>query len=390
MAMWSSSWRTPRPAAADRMAGEDITAREIAAMLNAQVDSLAPSLLPGGRREGKYFCAGSVGGEAGMSLKVNLAGAMRGKWTDFSASEGTDDYSGDMLSLVSVVKFGGRLADAIAWAKSHLGIDDLDPARLATVRREAAAKAERTNAEADKEKAEKQSRAWQLWRDAEPIARTPGLAYLAGRGIDLALLGRAPGSLRYRPDVWCPERRGKFPAMLACIMGLDGRHLGTHRTYLDISGWSHRTKSGRVLKQGGLRDPKLSLGAFAGGHIPLWKGESPKTLRDVPRGTPVYVSEGIEDGLTIALAMPAARVIAGVALANMGGIAFPPQVGPVIFIGQNDPINSKAVAAFERAIARQQEAGRKVQTFFPPPEFKDFNDQLTGKPIAPPAPEDDA
>jgi hypothetical protein len=107
----------------------------------------------------------------------------------------------------------------------------------------------------------------------------------------------------------------------------------------------------------------------------------------MPAGTPVYVSEGIEDGLSVAIADPALTVVAGVALANMGGLELPPQAGPLVFIGQNDAIDGKAVEAFERAVARQQEAARTAnrpmpKLFFPPPQFKDFNDQLLGKAMA--------
>jgi hypothetical protein len=355
----------------------DISAREIAAMLDAQAERFARELLPGGRKEGNLFCAGSVGGESGQSLKVNLSGAMIGKWTDFSAAKGTDDYSGDILKLIAVVKFGGwgtneQRSKAIAWAKSALGLDDLDPSRLATVQREARERSERSAEEEAREKAAKRRRAAALWAGAQPIAGTPALSYLQGRGIDFAQLGRVPGSLRYRPDVWCRERRGKFPAMIACIMGIDGALLGVHRTYLQIN------RVGPVTKAK-VENPKLSLGYYTGGCIPLWKGASDKTLREIPAGTPVYASEGIEDGLTIALAQPDKRIVAGVALANLGALELPPQAGPLVFIAQNDPVGSKAVDAFERAIARQQDAGRKAQLIFPAPEFKDFNDQLQGK-----------
>lgn len=372
---------------------QDISAREIAAMLDAQAEALARELLTGGRREGKFFCAGSVDGEAGQSLKVNLSGAMQGKWTDFSAAKGSDDYSGDMLQLIAVVKFGGwgsaeGKRSAIEWAKSWLGLDDLSPDRLATVKREAAERQAKSAKEAEKEKAEGRKRAGWLWHGAVPIAGTPAQAYLEARGIDFARLGRLPGSLRYRPDVWCPVRKSKQPAMIAGIMALDGGLAGVHRTYLDIHGWDHARRRGvvHVVKvqdaKGRWKSHKMSLGLYTGGCIPLWKGACSKTLRAITAGTPVYVSEGIEDGLSVALASPELRVVAGVALANIGGLQLPPQAGPVVFIGQNDPIGSKAADAFEGAIARQQEAGRKVQFFFPAPTFKDFNDQLLGKVMA--------
>jgi hypothetical protein len=76
-----------------------------------------------------------------------------------------------------------------------------------------------------------------------------------------------------------------------------------------------------------------------------------------------------------------------VALANMGGLLLPPQAGPLIFIGQRDPIDGKALEAFERAVARQQEQaaaqGRPMPEIVWPGEgYKDFNDQLMGKRMA--------
>lgn len=379
--------------------GPDITIREIAQGLNARVSSLAPELLPNGHRHGRFWQTSSIDDikTGSYSLKVNLNGARQGCWTDFGAAPGMVERSGDMLTLLALRRFGGAhkeaLAAAIAWAKSWLGLDDLDPARLATVRREAAAREIEADADALAETEGKRRYATALWREAVPIAGTPALVYLEGRGIDFARLGRVPGSLRYHPAVWCPVRRGKHPAMVACIMGLDQPPLrGVHRTYLDVSGG----KSGpvkaikiatgpdgkvRVAQPGDLKPKshKLTIGPYQGGCIPLWKGACPRTLRDLADGVAVYASEGIEDGLSVALASPDRRVVAAVALANLGGLELPPQAGPLVIIGQNDAIDGKAVAAVESAIARQQAGGRAVQTMFPPAGFKDFNDVLMGR-----------
>lgn len=378
------------------------TPHDIELALRARVDKLVPELLRGAVRDGAHWSVGSVDGEPGTQMKVDRSGALQGTWTDFSEADGDDRYSGDMLKLVCVVKFGGwsrgseARGQAIAWAKSWLGWDDLPPERLKTVRREAAAQTEQRDEAAEAELAEKREKAGWLWHGSVAVRGTPAEAYLAQRGIDFAALGRMPGALRYCPDVWCSIRRSKHPAMIACIMGLDGDLLGVHRTYLDLSagkGGAVRnvkvlidaaTKRLRIVPAGtaGAKSYKLTLGRYVGGCIPLWKGASQATLRDVPAGTPVYVSEGIEDGLSVALARPEARVVAGVALSNMGRVALPPQAGPLVFIGQNDPLTGKAVIAFERVIGRQQAAGRKVQLIFPEPRFKDFNDQLLGHPTA--------
>ena len=381
--------------------GGDISAGEIAAMLNGRVEALAPELLREGARDGRFFVAGSIAGERGQSLKVNLNGARKGCWTDFSAAQGGDDYSGDMLSLVAVTLFGGRgkpqLASAIDWSKRWLGLDTRDPKAMAIVRREVAERQRTIDADALAETEGKRRSAAALWREAVPITGTPAQAYLAGRKIDTSPLGKLPGALRFHPAVWCAVRRAKHPAMIACIMGLGGELRGVHRTYLDVSAG----KGGAVtvvkvarFDDGSTRiawachiskSHKMTIGPYQGGCIPLWKGACGKTLREIDPGTPVYVSEGIEDGLSVAIASPERRVVAAVAIANMGGLELPAQAGPLVLIGQNDPIDSKAVEAFERAIARQRGAGsrldppRKVQLMFPPPCFKDFNDLLMGK-----------
>lgn len=377
------------------MAREDqIKAHDLEMALRARVDTLVPKLLAGARRAGAYWECADVGGGKGTQMKVNRQGARQGLWTDFSASPGSDEHSGDMLQLVAAVHFGGwnapgAQAKAIAWAKSELGYDDLSPDRLARVKRETATAIADSERQAELETAGKRRSALALWHGATDEAGTPARTYLEGRVPGLAALGHWPGSLRFLPDAWCPVRRGKYPAMIACIV-LGGKIVGVHRTYLDVSGG----KSGPVTvfklppdPKGRRKSHKLSLGPYTGGHIPLWKGACPRPLHDIAPGTDVYVSEGIEDGLTIARAFPERRVVAGVALANMGGLLLPPQAGALIFVGQRDPIGGQALEAFEHAVARQQAQaaaqGRPMPGIIWPDEgYKDFNDQLLGKRMA--------
>lgn len=383
------------------MGGEhSLSEDELAARANHAAAFLVEKLrLPAQLSSGKKFLElGSIAGDPGQSLKINLTGNV-GLWTDFSAAKGSEDYSGNMWQFVAIHRFGGRhregLAAAAAWIKSTLGLDELSPDRLQSVRREIQEAQEKIDREAEAARASRSRSAWFLWRDAVALPATPAEAYLRARGIDFRQLGRAPGSLRYRPDIWCPvrstsENRLKFPAMVAGIIRHDADqaklvHVATHRTYLDLAEWDHAARSGavRVVKvpdpKGRLKSHKHTLGSYAGGHVPVWKGAHDCSLWDVPEGTPVYVSEGIEDGASIAMGFPDRRVVAAVAISNMGGMLFPPQIGPVVFIGQNDPLDSKAVEAFEAAIKRQQQAGRQVETIFPPAGFKDFNDLLMGK-----------
>jgi hypothetical protein len=67
-----------------------------------------------------------------------------------------------------------------------------------------------------------------------------------------------------------------------------------------------------------------------------------------------------------------------VSLSNYGNILFPPQLGRLVLLQQNDPEGSKAADALDRAIDKQQQRGVTVALAPPPAGFKDLNDILRG------------
>jgi len=339
-----------------------ISIDELKELANGNVRSLASHLLPNGRENCGFWEVGSIAGEKGQSLKVNLTGNNRGLWTDFSAAKGSPGYSGNLIQLTAHVMFGGDVGDAIRYLKSWLGIDDMDPERLAKVKARAVQQARDHAKEAAKEREKKRARAHQLFLSGVPIPGTPAEAYLCERGIDLRGAGMAaPGSLRFHPEVWCAEVHRKLPAMLAAIVGLDGRHLGTHRTYLRADG---RDKAQ-------LGEAKKALGNFKSGFIPLWKGAQRCSMKDLKPGTRIYASEGIEDGLSVALVRRPERIIAAVSLSNIGNLDLADRC-PLYILGQRDE-KLQAIEALEAAVARHQEAGREVFLVTPPEGFKDYN-----------------
>lgn len=99
----------------------DIT--EIKRMLADRAQSVAEMLLPGGRKEGQEWRAGSINGEKGQSLGVHLHGAKAGVWQDFSTGQG-----GDLLDLWLATR-GGTLAQALDAARSWLGVSRPQPYR---------------------------------------------------------------------------------------------------------------------------------------------------------------------------------------------------------------------------------------------------------------------
>lgn len=334
-------------------------------LANAQVLAICQDLLPNGRENCGLWEVGSIEGEPGQSMKVNLRGATRGLWTDFSAAKGAPDHAGNIIQLVAAVRFGHNVGHACQWLRRFLGIDDMDPNELARQRARASRQASQAADDAAKKAERNRRKAHELYLSAVPIADTPAENYLKARALDFRAAGlELPGALRFHPQVYCQETRSKLPALVATIVSLEGRHLGTHRTWLQPDG------SGKAT----LVEPKKSLGKYQGGFIPLWKGKHRCSMKDLPPGVAVYVSEGIEDGLSAVLADPSIRCIAGISLSNIGSLVLPEQC-PVHILGQRDE-KKKAIEAFASSVERLQARGHKVFLIYPPEGVKDYNDLL--------------
>jgi twinkle protein len=93
-----------------------LTARQISEMLNARITEFCAEFLPGGQKLGSEYRAGSVNGEEGQSLRVELSGDKIGLWHDFATQEG-----GDLLQLMAL-KRKTSLSEAIKHARVWLGI----------------------------------------------------------------------------------------------------------------------------------------------------------------------------------------------------------------------------------------------------------------------------
>lgn len=132
-----------------------MTPSEIASRLADRVADVARYLLPGGKREGSEWRAGSVNGEKGQSLGVHLKGEKAGVWCDFSTGE-----TGDLLDLWRATR-NCDMRTALQEAKDYLGV----PAhKLAEPAKKSFARPERPKCVAPKE-------------------QSPVMAYLEGRGL---------------------------------------------------------------------------------------------------------------------------------------------------------------------------------------------------------------
>lgn len=91
-------------------------AADLAALLADRAEDVAAMLLPNGKRKGREWCVGSIGGDEGDSMKVHLGGAKSGIWQDFATGEG-----GDLIDLWAAVR-NLTLAQAFAEVRDYLGI----------------------------------------------------------------------------------------------------------------------------------------------------------------------------------------------------------------------------------------------------------------------------
>ncbi|MGF7151307.1 hypothetical protein FHS96_004970 [Sphingomonas zeicaulis] len=359
----------------------------IAGLLNAMAPSLAPYLFPNGHRSGIHWRTGDLADSKGQSLVVNVSGGNPGHWHDFNP--GMAQGKGDMLDLVALVRFGGDKRSAIAWARSYLGMDNLDPDRLATRRAEVQRAAARTRIDAAKQAEKRRRAALALFTDrrATSIVDTPVEQYLTGRGIDLSCLevrGQqyAPGALKWHPAVPCGQlamegqEAPRLPAMIARILSSageqEGRQVATHRTWL-------AQRADGSWGKADMPDPKSTLGVYrdVGGYIPVWKGAHRVTLRDLPGDVDIFMSEGIEDALSAACARPELRVLAAVSLSNIANIIIPPRTtGRLVILKQNDPPGSPAAEQLRLAIEAQQARGVTVAVVEMPEGVKDPNDLI--------------
>jgi len=102
-----------------------MNAREISERLAKEAASVAAYLLPGGKKQGAEWKAGSTSGESGNSLSVRLTGAKAGIWSDFASGQ-----KGDLLDLWMATR-GYSFPEAMADAKRFLNVTDSMPEKPA-------------------------------------------------------------------------------------------------------------------------------------------------------------------------------------------------------------------------------------------------------------------
>lgn len=347
----------------ERRRAEDLA--DIKAALQGAILPLCQRLLPGGWRAGKYWMAANPGraDKHTGSFWVNLSGAT-GTWKDAA--------SGDKGDVIGLIMLAERLEfrPALDWARDWLGRDRLKPENVVRARQQQAAASAHHDAHEAEILAHKRKQAMAMWlKGTDRLAATPVETYLRTRGIELAALARPPRAIRFAARKH--RETGRFlPAMLACMTGPDETLWAVHCTFLAEDG------SGKA----DVVPVRKMWPSFKGAAIRLARGETGLIpSQAVKQGLldTLCLCEGVEDGLSIALAAPELRVWAAGSLGNLQHIRLPDCCCEVIVAADNDWGKPQAERQLQQALAALEAQGRPVRVARSP-IGKDANDALRG------------
>ena len=184
-----------------------------------------------------------------------------------------------------------------------------------------------------------------IWAEAASVTGTPGEAYLRRRGITMEM----PHTLRFA-RLRYPQEQSRRPVLVSAVCSPDGELTGIQRTFLTEDG-----------EKADVPEVKLSLGRVAGGAIQIG-----------PATASLVVTEGLEDGLTLAQALGrSVWVSAGTAMLPRMELA---DVTRAVVIAADGDAPGEAAAT--KAAHAFTAAGRKVRIMRPAAGFKDFNAEL--------------
>ena len=310
-------------------------AASLAAALARCPEAVCRRYLPHGRRQGRYWIAGDLGGARGRSLFVRLRPpGPPGKWTDAATGE-----HGDLLDLIGH-RIGARsLRLALDEARAFLALPAQRDPEVA-----------RGNPPVSWDSA---AAARRLWRACRPLGGTHAEAYLRARGLDACRLPslRFHPALAYRDDT----RWRRFPALVAAVTSPGGTLEGVQRT------WLH---PGRPAKAP-VAQPRKALGRVHGHAVRLGAPAG--------NGAILLVGEGIETVLSLAAAVPALPAAAALSAGSLAAFVPPPGAAHLLIACDRDA-DAKGQRAAARLEARMMAQGIAATVLVP--EHGDFNGDL--------------
>ncbi|MGL4397624.1 MAG: DUF7146 domain-containing protein [Hyphomicrobium sp.] len=346
----------------------------VKALLQTRIQELVRQVAPDGRLQYGYWVARNPSRDdrkpGSFYIFVDRAGKTPGAWRDEASGD-----KGDIIDLICMTQRIDR-GEALRWAKAWLNYEKLPQAAVAS----AVAHQKKIEAERDQREAavlaENQKRAFGLFvaskndgKKPKDFLKTIAHQYLLSRGIDVSLLARVPGCLGSIPRHRHSETNTFWPVMVAGFQ--DDRSIkAVHRTFLlpDGSGKADVTPVRKIWP------------SYRGLAIRLWRGETKMAPDEAAKHgllDTLALVEGVEDGLSVALARPDLRVWAAGSLGNLEHIQLPACCAEVIVCADNDWGKPQAERSLNRGLEALARQGRKVRVARSP-IGKDMNDALRG------------
>jgi len=337
--------------------------QEIRSELKARIRPLVRQLAPGGHElGGKYFALNPTRNDRSVgSFVMWLDGDGAGAWKDYATGD-----KGDVFDLIRYC-LGLAEKQEFAWAKNWLGITTGAAPQGRIVPKASPVSGE--DMEKRREKMVRTARA--IWLDCQPsLLETKAETYFSARGIDLRMLKKQPGALRYHAALeWHGEHdTKKFPGIVAAMVREGEGIVAVHRTYLKQDG------SGKAE----VKPARKVYGDVSGAAIYLSRGHSDLPVKEANENgiaDTLVLCEGIEDGLSIALSDPDVRVWAAYSLSNLAALRLPACAHDVIVYADNDWGKREAEQQFKRAIDALGKQCPRIKVARSP-HGKDANDLL--------------
>lgn len=344
---------------------------EVKGALQQQVESLVRDLLPGGKRSGNTYTVRSPvrhDKKAG-SFVVWLSGPARGAFKDYA----DDSAKGDILDLIGLCNGMGKdKKAALAWAEDWLGWKTMSKAKRAVLVKEVRKRAQEEKAEEAARQRQLINKARKTWAHTQPIEGSIGEVYFRHRGIVLDEIRNRTDFCHFIPstEYWLlaeyeyidgKRRKVKpgpqFPAIVSRMDNIDGHLQALHYTFIAPDG---RGKA-PIEDQS---KAKLMFPRTSGAAIWMTRGRgnmNPDTMVARKMAAPGVVGEGIEDGLSVALAVPDARVLAAGSLPNF--LTFPLHrcFNSFVLLKDNDWDKPAAQELFDKAFRRFERSGLPVE-----------------------------
>lgn len=346
---------------------------EIKQALKDRIQELCRALLPDGRPIGRLYIAHNpvtLDHDKSPEFKVAL-NRDTGAWKDWRTGE-----KGDVIRLIEYVK-GTDFAGAMQFARDFLGIRQMTAEERRRFTEESRARVQAASVKAEKDQRRNREKGEALFLEglldgAGSTAEHYAKRYFEGRGCplfevpnrDLATMRYSAGTEYWKLADWKRHADGrleklkagpKLPAIHSAFRTATGQVVACHCTFLD--------PVEPIKARLGGETAKLMRGEVQGAVIRISHGPEGLPPEEARRAFPLIIGEGIENSLSVAIAVPEARVWAAGSLANIGNCPVDlPCVSSVIVAIDNDWANAQAQKQLENGLRALAAKGKPLST----------------------------